>query len=315
MFRRLLMVGAMVVALSIPTTTSSAAEASHLKGNEASHTQLRFAQVAMGMLAALPVEPEVTSVPYDRDNFGDWTDADRDGCNTRREVLQLESLDPVSIAGRCTITAGVWVSPFDGRTSASATTLDIDHMVPLKEAWVSGAYAWSFTTLRSYANDLGYEHSLIAVTAAANRSKSDQDPASWLPSDASFICQYLGRWIGVKYRWNLSVDEGERQVLVNGITECGTGAEVTEPQRAEIVLATGVSSQSPSGGGEPPAPSFANCSELNAVYLGGIANSSSAVNIANGRIKPTRWPVTVHPELYSVHARMDRDKDGIACER
>lgn len=330
MFGRVMLACVTVAVLSIPTVVSSpaasnATPSSAAQLNVAPSTQsvadqtatarARFAQVAMGMLAALPVEPEVTSVPYDRDNFGDWIDADRDGCNTRREVLQLESLDPVSVTGRCTITSGEWVSFFDGRNSESAATLDIDHMVPLKEAWVSGAYEWSYTTLRSYANDLGYEHSLIAVTASSNRSKSDQDPASWLPTDASFMCQYLGRWVGVKYRWDLSVDEVERQVLSTEIERCGADAEVTQPERAAIVLATSAAGPSMSESAAAGVTAFANCAALNAVYPGGVANSSGAVNVANGRITPTRWPVTVYPELYAQHTRLDRDKDGIACER
>lgn len=316
MFGRMLFGFIIAAALSIPAATASAFALAMPALPDASPAQVRFAQVTMGMLATLPVEPEATAVPYDRDAFGGWIDADRDGCNTRREVLQLESIEPVAITGRCTVTTGEWVSPFDGRTAASATSLDIDHMVPLKEAWVSGAYEWSFTTLRGYANDLGYEHSLIAVTAASNRAKSDQDPATWLPSDISFVCQYLGRWVGVKYRWDLSVDEMERQVLAAGIERCGASSEVTEPQRAEIVLAAGQPGSSPeSESSSSGLTSFANCSALNAVFPGGVANSSGAVNIANGRIKPTRWPVTVHPELYAAHARLDRDKDGIACER
>lgn len=43
----------------------------------------------------------------------------------------------------CTATSGTWFSPYDGATWTAASDVDIDHMVPLKNAWISGANAWT----------------------------------------------------------------------------------------------------------------------------------------------------------------------------
>jgi hypothetical protein len=107
-----------------------------------------------------------------------WVDADSDCRDTRDEVLAAESLVPVS---GCDIQRGKWRSYYDGVVTRSSTTIDVDHLVPLAEAWDSGAKRWTAATLQRYANDLGDRRTLVAVTASANRSKGDQDPAEWMP--------------------------------------------------------------------------------------------------------------------------------------
>lgn len=281
-----------------------------------------FKQVATSMLAQLRVAPEQQSNTYERTYFGGWGDADADRCNTRKEVLIAESTTPVTVTGSCTIQGGSWQSPYDGGQTSIAGSYDIDHMVPLKEAWVSGAFNWNMPTLRSYANDLGYEYSLVAVSARSNRQKSDQDPATWMPSNTAFACEYVGRWIGVKYRWDLSVDAAERDVLSQAVNSCGTSADVAEPVRAAIGLESVVrpsqssteadSSQLVAGGS---AEVFANCAALNAVYPGGVAQSADSVNLVSSAPRATKYPLTVNAELYAANASRDRDKDGVACER
>lgn len=108
---------------------------------------------------------------------------------------------------------------YDGLTFTDPSDLDIDHVVALAEAWDSGAYAWDSARRRAFANDLGVSWSLIAVSASSNRSKSDKDPAEWLPTSASVRCQYLGDWVAVKARWGLAVDDAERSALA-GAADC-----------------------------------------------------------------------------------------------
>ncbi len=98
--------------------------------------------------------------------------------------------------------------------------LDIDHMVPLKEAHRSGAHAWTAERREAYANDLGHPQALIAVKSGANRSKGDKDPANWMPPNRSYWCQYLGDWIAIKTRWELSVDQAEADALKKGLAVC-----------------------------------------------------------------------------------------------
>jgi hypothetical protein len=86
-------------------------------------------------------------------------------------------------------------------------------MVPLAEAWDSGASAWSAQRREPYANDQGQEASLVAVTARSNRSKADQDPAQWLPTAADAHCRYAAEWVATKLRWSLTADEPELAAL------------------------------------------------------------------------------------------------------
>ncbi|MZE71413.1 HNH endonuclease family protein [Streptomyces sp. SID5789] len=161
-------------------------------------------------VAALPVAAE-SREGYDRDAFRHWnTGADpTDGCNTRAEVLIAEAVEPPTVGPRCQLTGGLWFSYYDQVWVTSASGLDIDHMGPLAEAWDSGASTWSAQRREAYANDLGADASLVAVTARSNRSKSDQDPAQWLPPAAEVHCRYVAEWVGTKLRWSLSADEAE----------------------------------------------------------------------------------------------------------
>ena len=170
------------------------------------------------LVSRLRVEPEVQS-GYDRDLFRHWIDADGDGCDSRREVLIAESTTPVSVGSGCSLSGGTWSSAFDGVTTTDASSFDIDHFVPLKEAWDSGAHAWDSGTRQRFANNLDYAGSLIAVSASSNRSKGASDPSEWLPPNRSYWCVYLVTWVEVKLRWNLSADPGE----IAAIRSAGNG--------------------------------------------------------------------------------------------
>jgi hypothetical protein len=146
---------------------------------------------------------------YDRDLFRHWIDADGDGCNTRREVLIAEAKVKPAVSGDCDLIGGEWYSVYDQVTTTDPSDFDVDHFIPLKEAWDSGAYAWSSDKRKEFANDLGFGGSLIAVTASSNRSKSDRDPADWLPVNTGYRCSYVTNWVKVKIRWGLTVDKTE----------------------------------------------------------------------------------------------------------
>ena len=129
---------------------------------------------------------------YDRDLFHLWIDADGDGCDTRAEVLISEAEDAPSVGSGCSLTGGRWYSYYDGVSQTSASALDIDHVVPLAEAWDSGARSWTSSRRESYANDLGDSHTLVGVTASLNRSKGDQDVAEWLPRSTTAATSRTG---------------------------------------------------------------------------------------------------------------------------
>ena len=170
-------------------------------------------------LDSLRLEPEQRS-GYDRDLFTHWTDPDGDGCDTRREVLIRDSLTPVTVGDGCEISGGTWFSIYDGFTSTDPGDFDIDHLVPLAEAWDSGAHSWSDQRREDFANDMAFRGSLIPVSATSNRSKSDQDPAEWFPPNVTFHCEYIANWLQIKSQWDLSVDEAEATAIESVLAGC-----------------------------------------------------------------------------------------------
>ena len=200
-----------------PTTITPAtqAPATPVPATEAPITQPPVPSDPLG----LRIEPEFVG-GYDRDLFADWYDADRNGCNTRKEVLIAESLDPVQIGSKCSITGGRWFSLYDDVETTDSSTFDIDHMVPLSEAWDSGAWNWNADQRKHYANDLDQPFFLIAVTASSNRSKSDRDPAEWMPPNSAYHCEYVRIWIEIKRAWDLSVDQAEHDYLAQKLASC-----------------------------------------------------------------------------------------------
>ncbi|MYR57516.1 DUF1524 domain-containing protein [Streptomyces sp. SID625] len=122
--------------------------------------------------------------------------------------------------GRYRLTGGVWHSPYGAPAIEGASGLDIDHLVPLAEAWDSGASAWTAAEREAYANDLGDDRDLIAVSAASNRSKADQDPSTWLPPATGYHCTYVTDWIADKTRWSLTIDTTEQTALADVLEQC-----------------------------------------------------------------------------------------------
>ncbi|WP_329616515.1 HNH endonuclease family protein [Streptomyces brevispora] len=191
---------------SAPASASgkaSAAPGAPAGGNDLSLTQA---------IAKIPNGTEERT-GYERDSFHLWVDADKDGCDTRKEVLLAEAVKAPEKGARCALTGGEWLSYYDEVTVDAATKLDIDHVVPLAEAWDSGASKWDADRRERYANDLDADRSLVAVTARTNRQKADRDPAEWLPPAASAQCTYGADWVGTKLRWKLTADAKERAAL------------------------------------------------------------------------------------------------------
>ena len=157
---------------------------------------------------------------YKRSLFDHWIDADGDGCDTRREVLIEEATVAPSVTAGCHLTGGRWHSSYDGLETTNSSTFDVDHVVPLAEAWDSGASAWTPNRRMRFANDLDVPWSLIAVSATSNRAKSDGDPADWLPPLVTVRCDYAADWLAVKVRWSLAIDARELAALEPLAREC-----------------------------------------------------------------------------------------------
>ncbi|MFI0901619.1 HNH endonuclease family protein [Streptomyces sp. NPDC020983] len=214
-------------AVAATLTTALAAAAALLSPATASAAGPGAARTA-GQTNTLPVRDALAQLPvtaedrtgYQRTAFRHWIDADKDGCDTRKEVLKAEALVAPEQGPGCALTGGEWYSPYDDTYFNDASRLDIDHLVPLAEAWDSGASSWTATERQAYANDLGDARDLIAVSAKSNRSKADQDPSTWLPPAAGYRCTYVTDWIADKTRWGLSIDPVEQAALEQNLAAC-----------------------------------------------------------------------------------------------
>ncbi|GAB3580316.1 HNH endonuclease family protein [Amycolatopsis endophytica] len=176
-------------------------------------------------LAGLPIAPEDTGVHYDRDDWPHWSPV-HGTCNAREQAL-LDQGQGVRADDQCRPITGTWISAYDGATVTDPSTLDIDHVVPLAEVARSGRIehghrvgprTWTRDQRERYANDPDV---LIVATARANRSKGDSDPAHWLPNRDR--CGYTTRWIEVKTRYHLSIDQAEHDALATVLAHCPEG--------------------------------------------------------------------------------------------
>ncbi|WP_035763440.1 HNH endonuclease family protein [Arthrobacter sp. H20] len=169
---------------------------------------------------ALPVAME-NNVRYDRNrHFGQWSDQSRDCQNTRAEVLISQSrvAPKYTATKRCTVATGKWITTFDNKTHTAASTVQIDHMVPVHEAWGSGARAWTQARRIAFYNDLGYAGSLNAQTSSLNSSKQASGPEQWMPPANQ--CSYIAQWTVVKARSGMTVDKAEKAALIAWTDKC-----------------------------------------------------------------------------------------------
>ncbi|KAI1859345.1 hypothetical protein JX265_010348 [Neoarthrinium moseri] len=171
---------------------------------------------AKSQLAALTVATAVDDGSYDRDLFPHWIESG--GCSTRETVLKRDGTG-VTTGSDCYPTAGSWKSPYDGATWTAPSDIDIDHMVPLKNAWISGASKWTTSKRQQFANDLTRPQ-LWAVTDDVNSSKSDKSPDAWKPPLSSFYCTYAKSWVAVKSYWALTITSAEKSALTSMLNTC-----------------------------------------------------------------------------------------------
>ena len=169
----------------------------------------------------IEVTSEVHNDDYKRKEYKHWIDADEDCQNARNEVLIEESQGTLSYSkDGCKVTQGKWICPYTGQEFHLPKEVDIDHFVPLKEAHVSGAWAWDSDKKQAYANFLEDPMSLVAVKKEANRDKSDQDPAEWMPPRKQEKCPYVEQWIQVKSKWELSMNQEEFDFVQSTLLAC-----------------------------------------------------------------------------------------------
>jgi len=184
---------------------------------EATPPGIPSATTAKSELASLAVKADGSQTGYSRDKFPHWINQSG-SCDTREEVLKRDGTG-VTVDSSCQPTAGRWYSVYDSTWVNDSSDVDIDHIVPLSEAWKSGASAWTTAKRQEFANNLTISQ-LIAVTASSNRSKGDKDPSAWKPPNTSVHCIYAREWIWVKYTYKLSLQSAEKTALTQMLGTC-----------------------------------------------------------------------------------------------
>jgi len=154
--------------------------------------------------------------PYERSLYRHWIRVEGT-CRDVRAVVLIRDAEPGTVfftdPGECRVGGGVWRDPYTGQKFSDPREIDIDHMVPLKNAHESGGWAWDPDRRRQYANNLTYRWHLLAVSRSANRSKGDRSPDQWKPDNPDFWCQYGEAWAAVKTVYQLETTEPERAAV------------------------------------------------------------------------------------------------------
>jgi len=209
-----------------------------------SHIEIRIALVLSLLVAGMTpakaeavasglsvIEAQVTKgraakTGYTRDQFGPaWADVDRNGCDTRNDILKRDLTNEVfkEKTNGCTVLSGTLVDPFSGETInfvrgvATSSEVQIDHTVALSNAWQTGAFKLTADQRKAFAND---PLNLLAVKGRLNSQKGDGDAATWLPPLKSFRCDYVSRQIAVKIKYKLWFTAPEKEAMIRILKTC-----------------------------------------------------------------------------------------------
>ncbi|MEV8214649.1 HNH endonuclease family protein [Leifsonia sp. NPDC077715] len=182
------------------------------------------ANSALDLLSTLPVKGKAPATGYQRtEDFGTaWLDVDHNGCDTRNDILSRD-LSDVARAGTCKVLSGTLADPYTGATihfvrgEKTSPLVQIDHVVALKNAWITGAQQLTEEQRIHLAND---PLNLLAVDGPANQQKSDGDAATWLPANKAFRCDYVARQVSVKAVYGLWVTPAEHDAIIRVLAGC-----------------------------------------------------------------------------------------------
>jgi hypothetical protein len=177
---------------------------------------------ALTVLNSLAVKGRAAKTGYTRAQFTHWSDLDRNGCDARNDTLKIDLTEVIYKAGTrdCKVIAGSLLDPYSGKIitfSSTKSTIDIDHVVALSNAWQTGAAYFDKTKRQQIAND---PLNLLAVDFTLNRQKGDGDAATWLPPLKSYRCEYVSRQIAVKAKYGLWVTQAEKDAIIKLLEKC-----------------------------------------------------------------------------------------------
>lgn len=264
-------------------------------------------------LESLEVKGRAAKTGYSREQFGQkWKDVDRNGCDTRNDILGRDLVDVQVKPGtrNCKVLRGTLNDPYTGTTITfvrgpqTSPKVQIDHVVALADAWQKGAQQLSTNEREAFAND---PLNLLAVDGSSNQQKGASDAATWLPKNKSFRCTYVSRQISVKAKYRLWVTQAEKNAMLEILNKCDKPAPPAPPEPAPAPAPSPDPAPSP----EPqnlvevpaPAPQPAPAPEDHGTYYANCkeAKAAGAAPLYEGQ--PGYRP------------GLDRDRDGVACER
>jgi hypothetical protein len=198
-------------ASSVPTTTSAATAVT-----------TSTAKRTTSSLVPLTIASSSHQDTYNRAaDFGGFVAVD--GCKNSRAILLIRtSRVPVTFtsSAECTVKTGRWTDPWSGTTTTVAHDLQVDHTVPLANAWRSGAWAWTHEQRIAYANDLADTDHLVAILSSENEAKGDDGPDQWKPPNPAAWCRYATAWDRIDAKWHLSVTPAEWNAIVTMAATC-----------------------------------------------------------------------------------------------
>ena len=278
---------------------------------------------ALALVDQLQVKGRAPRTGYDRDLFGQaWADTDRNGCDTRNDLLRRDLTAVVLKEGTngCVVLTGVLQDPFSGspiafeRGTATSGAVQIDHVVALSDAWQKGAQQWSPQRRVAFAND---PLNLLAVDGPLNGQKSDGDAATWLPPNRGFRCAYVARQVAVKAKFAVWVTAAEGEAMRTVLTTCPAepvpaSASPTESDvgaAAEPVVAPApAAAPSPPAPGQPVAAPPAAGGLCEPAYPSVCIAPLSGGDLDCGEVAATGFAV-LPPDPHG----FDRDGDGVGC--
>lgn len=219
----LILVVAVVAGWLVSTGKSSASSTVPSPTALPAVTRSQGTLAAAEVIAALPVKGRAPMTGYDRALFGQaWSDVDRNGCDTRNDVLRRDLVQVKIKEGTqgCLVESGILPDPYSGEQVTflrGDSNVEIDHVVPLADAWQKGAQQWTPEQREAFAND---PLNLIATKASLNQQKRAGDAATWLPPNRAFRCAYVARQAAVKDRYGAWVTEAEQTAMLRVLAAC-----------------------------------------------------------------------------------------------
>ncbi|MDF2093357.1 DUF1524 domain-containing protein [Knoellia sp. 3-2P3] len=270
------------------------------------------AGTALAALATLPVKGRAPRTGYEREVFGQaWSDVDRNGCDTRNDILRRDLTAYTLKAGTrgCLVLRGTLDDPYTGATIAfvrgqdTSSRVQVDHVVALSDAWQKGAQQLSFARRTAFAND---PLNLLAVEGTANQRKGDGDAATWLPPRRAYRCAYVARQVAVKQRYGLWVTAAERDAVSRVLSGC-PGEPL--PRAGQVPLGGGPEEAATAPSAPRPSPSSTAAVAPAARPAGSdprFETCSAATSAGYGPYVSGRDP---EYDWYR-----DRDGDGVVCE-